>query len=427
MGDGILFEEDGETKRQQMVGRDHPLPVTMENAGAGYDAFGRFRVSNTGQRLDAEFIYNKQPDIFDEVTTNGTVTRNSNPRDLTLSLDDANNGSSALMSSYPVPYTPGNSQLIDITSVLNLADLANGVTQIFFRTKVSGSVVETTYDQTDWNINTVSDVNWAYSQIFAMDFQSLKVGSITFYMARNKVIVPVHVIHNDNIRNTGYWQLANLPVYWRIYNDATYTYMECGYGDEDNAIGFRHRVAANATATMKAICCTVKSEGGRTLEEMPGFPRSVDTGVTSTTVSTTLIPIISIRTSDTFNGTPNLGLIKPVGFQLETDEAIKYEVIEGGTLTGGSWTAVNSTTSCAAVNSGATAITGGRRLKSGYIYATSTGAAGSQSQGAEAGILSKAILWERLSSEPGNLTIAAVRTGATDAEVFASLEWEEIR
>lgn len=75
---------------------------------AQIDGFGRVRTSGTGQRLDVEFIYDKQPDFFDEITNNGTVTHNGNSRDLTLALLDADAGSFATMRSHPVPYTPGN-------------------------------------------------------------------------------------------------------------------------------------------------------------------------------------------------------------------------------------------------------------------------------------------------------------------------------
>ena len=59
------------------------------------DAFGRKRVSGTGQRLDVEFLYDKQIEYFDEQLNNGTATHNGNPRDVTLALSDGNNGSYA--------------------------------------------------------------------------------------------------------------------------------------------------------------------------------------------------------------------------------------------------------------------------------------------------------------------------------------------
>ena len=114
------------------------------------DAFGRLRVSGTGNRLDVEFLYDKQPNYFDETTNNGTVTHNANSRDITLSLGDANNGSFAKMASYPVPYTPGNSQLVEITGVLDNAALGGGTAEVFLRSSVSGSAVTKTVTQSKW-------------------------------------------------------------------------------------------------------------------------------------------------------------------------------------------------------------------------------------------------------------------------------------
>jgi hypothetical protein len=48
----------------------------QSSGGVGVDAFGRQRVSDTGQRLDVEFLYDKQRNFFDEITSNGTVTFN---------------------------------------------------------------------------------------------------------------------------------------------------------------------------------------------------------------------------------------------------------------------------------------------------------------------------------------------------------------
>ena len=167
------------------------------------DAFGRLRTSGTGQRLDVEFIYNKQPEFFDEITSNGTVTHNTASRDLTLSISNTTAGTHATMRSHPVPYTPGSSQLIDITGVLDLAAIGGGTAQVFLRSSVTGSVVETVVDQANWSEDTVDDVDWTESHIFAMDFQSLKVGTIRFIMVRNGLPVHVHSIHNDNTRDTG--------------------------------------------------------------------------------------------------------------------------------------------------------------------------------------------------------------------------------
>ena len=389
-------------------------------AYADRDAFGRLRVSDTGQRLDVEFIYDKQTSFMDEVTNDGAVTFSADSRDLTLSLANATAGSFALMRSHPVPYTPGNSQLVDITGVLDFAAIGGGTAQVFLRSKVSGTIVETVTDQTSWSRNKVGTIDWSKAHIFAIDFQSLKVGTIRYGLVRNGVFTLVHVQHNDSKLEAGYWQVPSLPVYWRIYNDATHTFMEIGYGDEENAVGFRYRIAANATAEMKAICCTVKSEGGDNLRDLGGVPFSANMGVTSKTISTTRLPLLSIRAGATFNALPNLGILLPKSFSVALDNPIRVDLIVDGALTGASFGAVNAL-STAEVDTTATAVTGGQVVYSEYI------AAGRNTDGSGQGLLGREVLWNRLGAETGSLTIAAIRSASQNAATLASMTWEEIR
>jgi hypothetical protein len=394
------------------------------------DAFGRLRISSTGQRLDVEFIYDKQKDFFDEITNNGTVTHNANTRDLTLSLSDANDDTRAKMASHPVPYTPGNSQLIEMTGVLDLANIGGGTAEIFLRSSISGSPVDTTISQSEWlTFADSSSLNWNFAHIFTIDFQSLKTGSIKFYISENGVARKVGEITSDNVRDSGYWQLPNLPIYYDLYNSGGNTYMELGYGDANNAVGFRYIISANASATMKAICCTVKSEGGINLTQIPGLSRSIDTAVTPVTVSTSLVPIISIRPAATYKSLPNLGIAIPKTVTVQTDEAIKFVLIHDTVLTGASWTAVNANESMMEYDVSASALSGGHDNLVEYIYATTSGPQSARFSAAKgAGLLGKTVLWDRKhDSVTGHYTLAAIRTGASDASVFAGINWEEIR
>ena len=399
------------------------LAVNVIAEPSNLDAFGRLRTAGTGQRLDVEFIYDKQPEFFDEVTNNGTVTHNANGRDLTFTLSDANDGSYASMYSHPVPYTPGNSQLIDVTGVLDLANLGTGTAEVFLRSSATGSVTEEIITQSSW-INNATGVDWSKAHIFQIDFQSLKVGSIRYFLVQGGEPVKLAQIDNDNEKTAGYWNLPSLPLYWRIYTKSSNTFMELGYGDEANAVGFRYKVAANASATMKAICGTVKSEGGLSLKDIQGIPRSVDNGVTVVSVSTTLVPILSIRLKDTFNTFDNLGIALPKSFSASTNEPIKLAVIHDGTLTGASWSDVDSDDSFVEYDVSASAISNGHVLGSEYVATTG---GGNNRSGGSQGLLGKAVLWARKSGLTGILTIAAIRTGAVDASVLTSINWEEIR
>ena len=390
------------------------------------DAFGRQRVSETGNRLDSEFIYDKQVDLFDEEVNNGLVTHNADSRDLTLSISDALDGTFSRISSYPVPYTPGNSQLIDITGVLNLAGIPGVTVECFLRSSVTGSLTDQTVEEADW-LNEIPGLDFSKSQIFVIDFQSLKVGSIRYFINTGGSSVLMAKIDNDNLRDSGYWQSPSLPVFWKIYNSGGTTFMEIGYGDENNAVGFRAKVAANDSATMKAICCTVKSEGGEELLSMPGLPRSIDMGITPKIVSTTLVPILSIRQKSVFNSFDNLSVAIIDSLGLQVDESIRYVVISGGTLTGEAFSDVNPASSSVEFDVAATSIAGGTAVISGYLYATSTGPAASRIKASSGESLGKLILWNRKSSETGILTIAAIRSGSSDSNVLASLSWKEVR
>jgi len=385
-------------------------------------AFGAHRVAEERNRFDVEFIYNKQSEIVDEVTAGGgTATHNANPSDVILAVNDANDATEAALYGYDVPYTPGNGQLVEITGTLDDADIGSGTAYIVFRTNISGSVVETAVEQASWNVSTEADIDWTTSQIFRVNFQSLKVGRIVCEFVRNGIPTRVHEFYNDNVRDSGYWQRPSLPPYWRIYNDATYTYMEMGYGDTGNGIFIRYRITANASAETRAICATVKSEAGTALQDLPGFERAIDRGTTTVSVSTTLIPVISIRPAATFNSITNRGLYIPEGFSIAGDNPMRYVLLYRPTLTGPSWTAVDATNSGMEYDVTASAVSGGIVVYSDYF------ATGRNSDSAASGLLGRTLLRLTRTGTSDILTLAAIRTGTSNSATLAALRWKEIR
>ena len=388
------------------------------------DAFWRDRVSETWIRFDSEFIYSKRPDLFDEVNVTGaSATHNSWTRDVTLSIANTTTGSSCTLSShYDIPYTAGSSQLIDITWTLDNANIWWWTAYIFLRSSTSWSVVETTYAQNTWNTDTVNSVDWSKSQIFMMDFQSLKVWRIRFSLVRSGIPVKVHEIVNDNIRAWGYWQSPSLPVYWRIYNDATYTYSEIWYWDENNGIWFRYRITKNASATCRAICCTVKSEWWNDLKDITGMPRSADNWATSVTVSTTIIPVLSIRMASTFNSITNRTIAIIEELEVSTDNPIQWIVLYKPTLTWPSWTAVDATNSALEYDVTASAVSWGVKIASWYVTTSAARPASSS-----AWLLGKAImsLWRTGTSDI--VSLCAVRTWTNNAKILSAINWKEIR
>lgn len=403
--------------------------ITIEEIAENYpglfDPFGNVRVGTERNRLDIEFIYDKQPWLVEDVSAgNGSATHQANPRDVLLAVggtDGADVG--GLRTKTWVPYTPGAGQVITFTGVLDSAGIGGGTAQVFLRTTVSGSTVTNTYDLTNWQAFGSTEtyaLDFSRSHIFAVDFQSLKVGTIHYGLVRNGVMQRIYTIHNDNVRASGYWQYASLPLYWKIYNSGANTVAEFGYGDDANGVGFRYVFASvNASATATAICGTVKSSNGLGIEDLPGFSLSVDNGVTEITASTTLVPILSIRVAATVNSIANRGLYLPQEYSILTTNPTLYRLLYRPTLTGPSWTAVNATYSGMEYDVTASAVTGGIVVGGGYL------SAGVNRSAEKSGLLDRVTM--SLGASADILTIAAIRTGTSDSDVLASLRWKEIR
>lgn len=399
--------------------------VTTTRADDLYnDAFQRLRVSNTDQRFDSEFIYDKSPLLFDDISAGGgSTTFVGNSRDVVLATGGTGAGVSAgLRQHFANIYTSGNSQFVILTGALATIT-AGGRAECFLRSSITGSVTEEIIPDTDWLASTVG-IDWSDSHIFIMDFQSLRVGKIRFGMDRGGLAVAMAQITNDNKRATGYWQTANQPVYWRQYNTASYTYTELGYGDEANAIGFRYRIAVDASQTMRAICSTVKSEGGGDLHDLAGIRFGVGNGVTkrSVTSTTNFLPVLSIQLKATLNTYPVKSIVFPKEIEITTDNAVYYEVRINPALTGASFASV-SADSITNRDVAATAVTGGRVIKSGYVAGGSAGTRGM----ADDMLTSKIPLGVSAAGVGDILSLCFVKDSPTNASVGTSLVFEEIR
>lgn len=384
------------------------------------DAFGRWRVSRIGERFNIEFVYNKQPLYFTEVNSGtSSAIHNSDSRDVTLSINDDNSGSTCkFQQNWSNPYTPGNSQKIDMTGNLNLSGITGGTTEVFLKNGIDST--EEVYTQSQWD-DTVDDVNWNYSQIFSMDFQSLKVGRIRFYLVRNGKYVKVKEIYNDNIRENGFWQYPQQPLTWKIYNTDTETISEIGYFDDNNGIGFRHRIPVNSGASMNAICGTVKSEDGASLNQLAGNHFSANRGITTQTVSTSLIALISIRVKNTFYSLKNKNIAIPLDYSIQCNNDILFKMILNADVSNTSWQSVDNRSFVEYDISGDT-ISGGYVVSSEYI------ASGSNNR--EVNINSQLFSTLILSTLPDGsqniLTLAAVRTGGADSDTLAGINWKEV-
>jgi len=392
------------------------MPVTRADDFYN-DAFQWQRTSQKNKRFDFDFNLGKNPFLWDEVG-NGTATFDANSRDVVLAIGGtASTDSEAMIQHYYNIYTPLYSQAIGITGTINNG-AKSGTCRAFLRSTVTGTTTE------EYVAVPVGMADFSKSAIFVMDFQSLRVGRIRFGLDQSGIFMPVGQITNDNERATGYWQTANLPIQWRIYNTATNTITEMCYGDDKNGIGFQFVSALDATQTIRAICAGVASEGGGNLLDLEGFqfiaPPVTAPIVAAKTVSTALIPLLSIRVAATLYSLENRGLVIPTGLTIQTSNPIEYAVIYRPVLTGASWVAVG-TDSGVEYDITAGSFTGGYQIDADFI------SSGQNQVALVRNILGKEIMSLGSAGVPDILTIAAIRTSTTDASVRSKLKWKEIR
>lgn len=394
-------------------------------AGAAQaDAFGRLRVSNTATLFESSFTYDKQPLLFEEITTTGGSAAHINSA-LKLSVDGTADAVAAVQTRAYHPYEKGKSQLAKITFVLGeptagvrsrvgyfdgddgfyLQQDGSGLS-VVRRSSTTGTTVETVVPQAQWNVDRfdgsgnsgiVLDPNRA--QILVIDAQWLGVGVVRMALNVNGATFVFHEFRHANIEPVApYTRSFTLPVRYEI---AT---VDGGIGD------------------LIAICCDVESEGG--VDNPVGFSFAT-ANETDVSTSTTAVAVLSIRPAADFpdGGRTNRSFIIPGDISLLVGAAdclidIQYDPV----LAGGTWTRVDGN-SAVEVGVGQTITTPGipvRRLLvpagSGNVRAVGGGAVTSQYP----------IVLDAAGLNPKALTVVA-RTLTGTGTIRAAAGWREIR
>lgn len=413
----LIFGEDGTNDGD--VSRINALPVALfPGDSPTIDAFCRLRVSNPYTLFDAKFVETNGSLFWDTSTTGGGGTSwLSTEAAYELSCGTASGDQAIRQTKEYFNYQPGKSQLIMMTGVMGALksnvrqrigyfDDNNGLfweqdgtnLKVVRRTSVSGSPVDNPVNQSSWNIDPMDGtgpsgvtLDMSKTQIFLIDFEWLGVGRVRMGFVVNGLIYYCHEFLNANTTLTGvYMARPSLPVRYSITNTGT---------------------AASST-TMKQICDTVISEGGY---NMPGVIRSVDNGVSAKTISTTLIPMLSLRLKSA-NVRALVKLLR-VHFTVTNNQPFQWKVLHNTTLTGASWTSVGST-AVTEYDTAATALTGGETLLSGYVTS-------GDSQDLS-NYLSKLNVGATISGTSDIITLAAIRLGGSDSTGVAVLAFEEV-
>lgn len=345
--------------------------------GRHLDAFNRLRVSQPTLLFDSQFTYDEGPLLWDTiVTTGGSLTHLPNEGSVQLVINTTSGASIIRQTKQYHRYQPGKSHEAEMTfafgsSVVNvrkqvgyfddnngffLRQASDGVISIVYRTKVTGSVVDTVVPQSSWNVDKMDGsgpskktMDFTKSQNMLICLQALYVGRVRVGFYVDGLLYYCHHFNLGNLLGTAYITTASLPVRYQV-----------------TATG----VAAGA-ASMRQICCMVSTEAGALRER--GFQMSADTVLTSRNFGGTPLPILAVRPKTTFNSIANKGQmlfegydILPVGGTAE----FRFRLLYNPVITGGTWVSVDAS-SIAEYNITGTALTGGIPISSGYIWASS--------------------------------------------------------
>jgi hypothetical protein len=270
-------------------------------------------------------------------------------------------------------------------------------------------VVDTVVAQADWNLDPMDGtgpsgvtLDATKSQILVIDKDWLGVGARRVGLNIHGVTYYVHAFFHANLSTGVYMTTANLPVRWSITNTG----------------------AVAAGASLKAICCSVISEGG--FEDVRGLPFTAATanvGVGS--ISTTEIPLIAIRPAATFNSIVNRTSIRLQEIAAWAAEApVAVRVYYNPTVTGGTWAAVGAT-SAVEVNTTAT-FTGG--TETALIFVPTAQAVKQTAAGVQSLVSQLPFTLDAAGANPITIGLTAVRIGPSGtATVGAELSWREYR
>jgi hypothetical protein len=401
-----------------------PSPIPISIGGTNVDAFGRLRVSQPYTLFDSQNRY-AADNQFDVATTGtGTTTFLPNEAAVKMEVTGAGVGSVLRQSYRSFPYQPGKGLLVLATFVMDSSMSLNltqrvgyyndqngvffqrvdGVYSFVLRSYVTGSVSNVrTVNQEDWNgdkLDGTGDSGYTLdpskAQILWMDFEWLGVGSVRCGFIINGQYIVCHTFNNANEITNVYMTTAILPVRYEIVT-----------------------TTAAVAASMKAICCSVISEGGFEQTSIDHVARRT---TVLGTIGSTFLPVVSIRLASGRTGAvvlPNRVQVLPT-----TNQNYEVALIKNPTLTAASWTAV-PTDSNVEFDVAATATTGGSIVQTDYVTATGSGGVGNTS--AATGYNFDLQLGASIAGVSDIYTVA-VRTvsGATTGDVVGSLSFYDL-
>jgi hypothetical protein len=422
-----------------------PIPVAVESGSltlsgvvqinpagtTAADAFGRLRVSDPFTLFDSSHRY-QDNGLWATSTATGEATFDANEGLVKLTISGDGAAQYVKRETYKVfAYQPGKSLLVmnsfvmdatasSLTQSVGYYNDENGVflkvsgsnTYIVKRSYTTGSAVDTEVAQASWNTDVFdgsgSDDNpsglsldLTKTQILWMDFEWLGSGSVRVGFIINGIFYVAHTFHYANLAGSTstYMTTACLPCRYEISGSAS--------------IG--------STKTLKQTCTTVLSEGGYLLD---GQKHAVSTPLATPTDlpnADTFEPVIALRLKSTrLDGITVIKGLSTLG--LTANSSYQWYLSKGATISGGTWSAVNSDSNLE-FNTTATGLSGQERLLGGFFSASNQSSTGAQL--GEGSLLRYQFERDGFTDTP-TVYVLEIASDSSGADVYAALDVEDI-
>ena len=389
-----------------------------------FDSFSRLRVSSPLTLFDSSHRYKDNGLWNTSTASGGTSVFSANEGLVNLNVNTTN-GSQVLRETTKVfPYQPGKSLLVLTTFVMAPSqdnfrqrvgyfstdngyylEQNNSTVSFVERSFVSGVLVNTPIDQSDWNVDPMDGsgpsgitLDLTKAQILFMDFEWLGVGTVRIGFVIDGNFYICHKFHHANLITSTYITTASLPLRYEITNTGVTT----------------------NSSTLKQICSSVISEGGY---ELRGAQQAIGIPITaprSLAVAGTFYPIVSIKLRAGYlDGVVILTALSIMGV---ATGVYNWKIVASGTTTGGAWNPAG-VDSAVEYNITGTSFAGGRTLASGFITSTTQSSVNLD-------ILKEALFsfqLERNSFTNTSSEITLIVSASTNTElIYASMDWEEV-
>ncbi len=419
-----------------MSDRWPPNPVNQSISigdTASLDAFGRLRVSESHTIFESKLLgADDSPLLWDEQEESGGSGVASTPTANKPYVDLSNANTTATVMTRQTyrrfHYQPGKSMLYLMTGVLDLSGGGTGLERrigcfdddngAFFednagtigvttRTKDSGSAVDTTITQANWNIDVMDGTgpsgftaNFASGQIFVIDFQWLSVGRVRFGLEIDGVIEYIHQVLISNNQTTPWCSTPNLPLRYQLI-----------------------ATSSSPASSMRCISSSIMSEGGQEELGVVHYASTGGAGVV-TNAENSLFAVIGIRLKSTHIGATIQFLESSV--QIHTaSETLEWCILHNPTVADTfTYSGIANSACEKAIGATANTITGGTLIAGGYVE-SGTGASG---HGSGTTPISNELGLGVSIGGTLDTHVLAVRPigGVSAAEVEGSLEWREL-